>query len=217
MTLPDPPILVITDRARCPEGLEGRAAALFRGGCRWLSVREKDMASPARRDILESLMRIGDRYGAAICVHDDIAAASALGVGLHLPTAGDALAARRETGARLIGQSCHNEAEIDRAAAAGVDYVTLSPFFGGFSKPGYRPRFDHAQISTIVAGSAVPVIALGGVTDETMPGLPAPVAGCAIMGQAMTTPDAESWFEKIVAQWLIFRMAAPQHDRGADL
>jgi thiamine-phosphate pyrophosphorylase len=215
--LPDPPILVITDRARRPEGLEARAAALFRGGCRWLSVREKDMAPAARRDILESLVRIGGRYGAVIGVHDDIAAASALGIGLHLPAAGDAPAARRESGSRLLGQSCHDAAEIDRAAAAGVDYVTLSPFFVSVSKPGYHPRVDPAQMSAIVARSAVPVIALGGVTDETMAGLPASIAGCAIMGQAMTTPDAESWFEKIVAQWRIFRMAAPQHDRSAGL
>ena len=54
--LPYPPILVITDRMQCAEPLEVRAAALFRGGCRWLSLREKDLEPEQRRALLERLI-----------------------------------------------------------------------------------------------------------------------------------------------------------------
>ncbi len=199
MILPDPPILVITDRARCAEGLEARAAALFQGGCRWLSVREKDLAPAARRVLLERLLLRAGEYGATVGVHDDVAAALALGLALHLPARADARAARALSPAGQLGQSCHDEADIVRAAASGVDYVTLSPFFDSASKAGYRPAFDLAALSVIAGQAAVPVIALGGITSLTAPRLPRGIAGCAIMGEAMATPEPAAWFARIAS------------------
>ena len=47
MTLPSPPLLVISDRSQAKRPLPELAAAAFRGGCRWFSLREKDL--PAGR------------------------------------------------------------------------------------------------------------------------------------------------------------------------
>jgi thiamine-phosphate pyrophosphorylase len=193
VTLPAPSILVITDRRQCSEPLENRAEALFRGGCRFLSLREKDLVPEARLDLLRRLDGLGRYYGAKLCVHDDLAAASVCGTALHLPAKGDAAAARRRLGPKaLIGQSCHGRAEIAAAAAAGVDYVTLSPVFPSAGKPGYEPL-----ASVDLAGLSIPVLALGGITRETLPALPAGFAGIAIMGEAMTTPDPVAWFAAI--------------------
>jgi thiamine-phosphate pyrophosphorylase len=193
VTLPAPPILVITDRRQCCEPLEMRAEALFRGGCRFLSLREKDLAPKARLDMLRRLDTLGRQYDAKLCVHDDLAAASACGTALHLPANGDAAEARRQLGAKaLIGQSCHSRGEITAAAAADVDYVTLSPILPSASKPGYKPL---AEID--LDGLSIPVLALGGITLETLPALPAGFAGAAIMGEAMTTPDPIAWFAAI--------------------
>jgi thiamine-phosphate pyrophosphorylase len=85
MTLPDPPILVITDRSQCPESLEDRAEKLFRGGCRWLSLREKDLPASERLSLLRRLIAIGKNFGAQVGVHGDIDAALASGAALHLP------------------------------------------------------------------------------------------------------------------------------------
>ena len=155
--LPTPPILVITDRKQCPDGLEARAAALFHGGCRFLSVREKDLAPGERRALLIRLAALGREVGATMCVHDDIDAAGALGIALHLPAAGDAARARRTLGdLTLIGQSCHSRAEIRAAAAAGVDYVTIGPAFATASKPGYGPAADLGGMIVMGAAMATP-------------------------------------------------------------
>ncbi len=83
--LPWPPLLIITDRNQCPETLEARAAALFEGGCRWLSLREKDLAPASRLALLERLVDIGRKFGATVGVHDDLAASMACGTAVDLP------------------------------------------------------------------------------------------------------------------------------------
>lgn len=198
MTLPDP-ILVITDRKLCPESLEARAAALLRGGCRFLSLREKDMAPADRLALLDRLAALGREFGATICVHDDIAAAQACGTALHLPADGDAAHARHMLGPDvLIGQSCHSRAAMLAAAMAGADYVTISPVFASASKPGYA---TVPNLTDATAGIGVPVLALGGITSDTLPRLPAGFSGIAIMGAAMTATDPQSWFAHVQAVW----------------
>lgn len=201
MSLPDPPILIITDRRHCAEPLENRAAALFRGGCRWLSLREKDMTPPDRLALLRRLIEVAAPFGAAVGVHDDLDAAGLCGAALHLPALADIAMARRALGPTvLLGQSCHSAAEL--SAAEDADYVTLSPVFASAGKPGYGPALDVSGIATLAGQSAAPVLALGGITLQTLARLDAtPIAGVAIMGEAMQTPDALAWFACIVDVW----------------
>ena len=199
IALPWPPILVITDRSQCAEPLEARAASLFRGGCRFLSLREKDMAPAERRALLERLILLARPFGATVGIHHDLDAALACNARLHLPSAADTQAARRALGPdRLIGKSCHTQAEIAAAARDGADYVTLSPFFPTASKPDYRPSLDRAALNRIVAEATLPVLALGGVTSATLPLLAgSAVKGIAVMGEAMRSPDPQAWFAEI--------------------
>jgi thiamine-phosphate pyrophosphorylase len=196
-TLPDPPILVITDRKQCPESLEDRAAALFRGGCRFLSLREKDMPPAERLELLGRLVALGRDYGATVGVHDDIAAAHAYGTALHLPSNGDVAQARRMVGPDvLIGKSCHSRAEM--LAAAGADYVTLGPVFPSTSKPGYATA---ENLTEAMDGIGLPALALGGISLDTLHSLPVGFGGIAIMGAAMTAADPQGWFAGIEARW----------------
>ena len=73
MILPDPPLLVITDRRQARGPLEMVAEAAFAGGCRWLSLREKDLDALSREALLRRLVTIGRRFGApaARCVGAD--------------------------------------------------------------------------------------------------------------------------------------------------
>jgi thiamine-phosphate pyrophosphorylase len=83
VSLPFPPVLVITDRRQAKRPLEEIAAALFAGGCRWLSLREKDLPAAERRALLQRLVALAKDCGATVTVHDDLDAAAALGVGIH--------------------------------------------------------------------------------------------------------------------------------------
>jgi thiamine-phosphate pyrophosphorylase len=189
LRLPQPPLLVITDRRQARMPLEALAAALFAGGCRWLSLREKDMPAAERLGLLRRLVALGKGLGAVVTVHDDLDAAAAAGTdGIHLSAHASARIARaRLGGAALIGQSAHGEEEARRAAEEGADYVTLSPIFTTASKPGYGPALG---IDTLREAAPVPVVALGGIEPANIAAcLAAGAAGAAVMGGAMRAED----------------------------
>ena len=72
MDLPDPPVLVISDRSQAPRPLLDIAEAAFAGGCRWFSLREKDLPPAERGELLAALVRLGHRFGATVMAHEDI-------------------------------------------------------------------------------------------------------------------------------------------------
>jgi thiamine-phosphate pyrophosphorylase len=155
--LPDPPLLVITDRGQARAPLTEIAEALFQAGVRWLMLREKDLDAVAHRDLLCDLVARGARFGATVTVNGDLAAAQAAGAaGVHLPAGGDLgdrlAEARRALGpGALLGASAHCFEEAAAAAAAGAGYVTLSPIFESASKPGYGPALGPAGLKGMVA------------------------------------------------------------------
>jgi thiamine-phosphate pyrophosphorylase len=190
VTLPDPPLLVITDRHQARGPIEALAEAAFAGGCRWLSLREKDLDAASRAALLRRLVVLGQRFGATVMVHEDVEAAIAAAAGgVHLPGGTSPASARRRLGAHaLIGWSAHDAAEL--AAAAGADYATLSPIFPSASKPGYGPALGIERLAAAVVGARLPVIALGGI-DATNIGqcIHVGAAGVAVMGGVMAAAD----------------------------
>jgi thiamine-phosphate pyrophosphorylase len=214
LRLPTPPVLVITDRHQAKRPLEEIAAALFAAGCRWLSLREKDMLAGERRALLQRLVALGRKCGATITVHDDLDAAAALGLGIHLPAQAPVVEARRVLGATaLIGISAHNGGEVAQAAAAGADYATLSPIFLTQSKPGYGPALG---LGALGGPWALPVLALGGIDGGNAAAcIDAGAAGVAIMGEAMRAAGPKDLMAGLLAH-LPARLAgpsAPAHSR----
>ena len=192
VSLPEPPLLVITDRGQARAPLPEIAEALFRAGGRWLMLREKDLAAAARRELLRELVALGARFGATVTVNGDLAAAEAAGAaGVHLPGGADIGAARRALGpAALLGASAHSLEEAMTAAESGADYVTLSPIFESASKPGYGPALGPAGLGAVAARLTIPAVALGGVaTANAQACLAAGAAGVAVMGAVMAAAD----------------------------
>jgi thiamine-phosphate pyrophosphorylase len=184
------PLLVITDRHQARQPLETIAAAVGRGGGRWLLFRDKDLAAPARRDLALRLVRIAAEHGLALSVGADIALAAAVGAaGVHLQAAGEVAAARDRLADAIIGVSAHSLADVAAAAAMGADYVTLSPIFLTESKPGYGPALGTEALRA-AAGHGIPVLALAGVTAATAGAcLAAGASGVAVMGGVMRAED----------------------------
>ena len=214
MTLPDPPILVITDRRQARRPLEDIAAAVFAAGGRWLSLREKDLDPASRAALLARLVALGRGCGAIVGVHEDVAAARATGAAaLHLPAGVLPRAARRALGVKaLIGGSAHDEDEIAALASAGADYATLSPIFPSASKPGYGPALGLDRLARAAAISRLDIVALGGVDDGNAAScIAAGAAGIAVMGSVMTALDPGS----VMAGLIKMLRAALAARRGA--
>ncbi|MGF6226390.1 thiamine-phosphate pyrophosphorylase [Inquilinus ginsengisoli] len=184
--LPSPALLLITDRRQAARPLEGVVADALAAGCRWVSLREKDLAAAERLALLRRLRALARPAGAVITVHADLEAAAEAD-GLHLAAGGDPEAARLRLGSTvLIGVSCHAGDEVDAAFAAGADYVTLGPLASTASKPGYEPTLSPAEAGAVARRHPGRVIALGGVGAEHLSRLVAAgFAGAAVMGGVM--------------------------------
>lgn len=63
---------------------------------------------------------------------------------------------------RIVGMSCHNEAELDLAQRVGVSYALLSPVKATQSHPG-AASIGFDKFSDLIATAAFPVYALGGM------------------------------------------------------
>ncbi len=192
MTLPSPPLLVITDRASARRDVIDILAAGFAAGLRWAMVRDKAADRAALSALTGRAVAAAGPYGATVLVNGDAEAAVAAGAqGVHLPRDSDVAAARRIVGpGALIGISAHNEAEAVAARVAGADYVTLSPIYLTESKPGYGPALGTAEIGRIARAARLPVLALGGVAPGNAGAcLAAGASGIAVMGGVMRAAD----------------------------
>ena len=200
MDLPDPPVLVISDRSQVQHPLTEVAASSFAGGCRWFSLREKDLPAGERRALLAALVEIGHRFGALVTAHEDTDAVLAVGAdGVHLPGGSDPHAARVLLPGRLIGASAHSAAEAAALLQAGADYVTVSPIFPTASKPGYGPAIGLDGLARTVAAAPGPVVALGGVTPENAAHCRAAGArGLAVMGEVMRSGNPEVTVARLI-------------------
>jgi thiamine-phosphate pyrophosphorylase len=198
--LPSPPLLVISDRGQAGRPLIEIAAAVFTGGCRWFSLREKDLPAERRRALLAELVALGRRYGATVMAHDDIAAVLATSAdGVHLPGGGDPAAARKRLPSGLIGVSTHSAAEAAAMLRAGADYVTLSPIFLTDSKPDYGPALGLDALAAAAAAPG-PIIALAGITpDNAAQCLAAGAQGIAVMGEPMRADHPEAMVRHLLA------------------
>lgn len=65
----------------------------------------------------------------------------------------------------LLGASCHDRGALERAAALGADYATLSPVRATASHPG-TPGLGWRRFAELVDGLDIPVYALGGLGPE---------------------------------------------------
>ena len=200
-TLPEPPLLVISDRSQARQPIVEIAATAFEGGCRWFSLREKELPAAERRVLLAELVALGRRHDAAVMAHDDIDAVEAVrAAGVHLPHGSDPAIARRRLPQGLIGVSTHSAAEAAAQLRAGADYVTLSPIFPTDSKPGYGPALGLDALAAAARTVPGPVIALAGIgPDNAAACLAAGARGIAVMGEIMRAADPETTVRLLLA------------------
>jgi thiamine-phosphate pyrophosphorylase len=180
--------------------LEEVAEAVFAGGCRWFSLREKDLSPEERRALLAALVALGRRFGALVTAHEDIEAVVVTGAdGVHLPSGGSPAAARTRLPGTLIGASAHSADEAAALLRAGADYATVSPVFVTASKPGYGPALGLKSLARIVTQTPGAVVALGGITPENAAQCVAAGArGIAVMGEVMRAADPQATVASIL-------------------
>ncbi|MFC7248181.1 thiamine phosphate synthase [Catellatospora aurea] len=187
-------VVVVTDRRQAARPLVDVVAGAVTGGARIVLLREKDLPRGQRLRLAAALRELLRPVGGLLIV----AGQDTLdGEALHLRAGAIAPLGRP----RLLGRSCHDEAELDRLSTE--DYVTLSPVFPSRSKPGYGPPLEPAGLRRLAARAGRAVLALGGVEspEQAAACRDAGAAGVAVMGAVMRAADPAQAYANLRAAW----------------
>jgi len=171
-------------------------------GCRWVSMREKDLSADDQIALARTLLPNARRHGARLTVHGDAALAKACGAdGVHLPAGSDPARSRAMLGSgKLIGVSIHTVTEAEAIDPAAVDYAIAGPAFETASKPGYGPEIGRKGLAEIAHAARVPVLAIGGINVARVAEvLAAGPAGVAVMGGVMRAADPGQAMKALLA------------------
>jgi len=190
--LPQPPLMLVTDRHQARRTVVEVVAAALTAGCRWVSVREKDLPEGEQVAIARMLAPMVWRHGGKLSLHGTAELAQAANAdGVHLPAGSDPQAARKVIGPdKLVGVSIHSVTEAEAIDPLSVDYALAGPAFETESKPGYGPEIGRKGLAEIARVTRVPILAIGGLNvmraAEVLASGP---VGIAVMGGVMRAAD----------------------------
>ncbi|MEO1041363.1 MAG: thiamine phosphate synthase [Pseudomonadota bacterium] len=177
------------------------------GAVACLQLRLKDVPDDEILRAAEAIYPLVNAAGAGFLINDrpDLAARSGAD-GVHLGQSDGSVAqARSLLGAdKDIGVTCHNSLHLAmEAGEAGADYVAFGAFFSTTTK---KVEF-HAEADLLTRWAemaTVPVVAIGGITAETAPGLlDAGADYLAVSGAVWNHPDGAVAGVKTFTQVLI--------------
>jgi thiamine-phosphate pyrophosphorylase len=188
---PDP-LYPIADADSCAD-VVALAEAILAGGARVLQLRAKRATTRELIALARAVRERAVRAGALLILNDRADVARLVGTGVHLgqddlPPA----AARTILGPdAVIGFSTHNLAQLDAAVrAGGVDYLAFGPIFATRSKANPDPELGVNLLAQARARCPVPLVAIGGITVETIPAVRAAGAdSVAVIGAIASAAD----------------------------
>jgi len=172
-----PRLIVIADPERAARPVPEIVAAAAAHGARGFLLRAREMP-PRDRAELTAAMRAVLPDGCRLLV------AGGTGPAVHL-SAAESFPSPRPS---IVGRSCHNAAEVARAADEGCDYIFVSPVYETASKPGYGPGLGRWGLASLCRPD-LPAFALGGVLPERVAEcVEAGAYGVAVMGPVLHDP-----------------------------
>lgn len=184
-----------------PNAPSGADADLLRtilaAGVGYVQFRGKGLDDRRQWETAGKIRSLVQQAGALFFVNDRVDLALALGAdGVHLGEedlpVGEARRLAQAAGAEpfYIGFSTADPQEARRAAADGADYISVGNLFGTESKPDAGPPIGCGPLAVIAREAAVPVIGIGGVTQERAAAvIQAGAVGVAVISALSLSPD----------------------------
>lgn len=182
-----PATIAVTDshEAGGPAAMLECLAAALHQGVRLIQLREPRLAPDQRVALAGRVARLAQAFGARVLFNGPVLQAQRCGAaGVHTPAA-ELRRLRTRPPVRLWSASCHDAADLARAAALGADFAIVSPVLATPQHPGVPPLgFDGVRrLATTVP---IAVYAQGGMQ-------PASVAQAQAAGAAGVVVSVRAW------------------------
>lgn len=173
-----------------------RAESLLAAGPCMLQLRAKAATGGRLWQLGKALRPLCTSAGVPFCVNDRLDVALAVGAdAVHLGQDDLPLAAAKAALASWgrpmwIGVSTHDEDQAARAVQAGADYIGFGPVFPTDTKQDPDPVVGLDRLAVVARTSAVPVVAIGGITLENLAQVAATgAAAAAVISAVAKHPD----------------------------
>ncbi|MDX8379648.1 MAG: Nudix family hydrolase [Gallionella sp.] len=132
-----------------------------------IQLREKQISQSELLILAQKVVALAHAKGAKVLLNSDVALAQRVGAdGVQL-NASQLTQHKQRPDVAWCAASCHSLEELRRAEALGCDFALLSPVLPTMSHPGATP-LGWGRFEAIVAGSSLPVYALGGLTHQDL-------------------------------------------------
>jgi 8-oxo-dGTP diphosphatase len=163
-----PPVYAITNAEEMgPVAFIEHLTSSLASGLRFIQVREKSLSPAELKRFAMSVMACAKVYGAKVLINSDLSLAEQVGAdGVHL-TAAQLLTLNERPDFALVGASCHNRQELDRAIALGVDFAVLGPVLPTKSHPGMA-GLGWDSFGDLAKGCPIPIYAIGGLQSADL-------------------------------------------------
>ena len=165
-------LYAITDSKLMGADLISKTEQAILGGINILQYRNKSAASEKQEQEALKLAQLCKKNNVLFLINDNVELALKVNAdGVHLGQEDAPLQqAREQLGKnKIIGVTCHNKIELAvEAQKKGADYVAFGRFFNSETKPTAPPA-ELSLISKAKKSISIPIVAIGGITQETAP------------------------------------------------
>jgi len=203
LDLPAPPPTGAGELRALLAEVERRAEPLLAARPCCLQLRAKSLGAAAMRDAGLWLKERCRSAGVRFSVNDRLDVALAVGADVaHLGQDDLPLedARRIAAGRLLIGFSTHNPEQAAAAAAGGADYIGFGPIFDTRSKLRPDPTVGVEGLRVVASSSPIPVVAIGGITLDTVASVAAAgAAAAAVIAAVNDAPDPTAAGRQVAA------------------
>ena len=181
------------------------------GGCRWIQLRMKDASDEEVRNVALEIIPMCQETDTFLIIDDRVELVNELRVsGVHLGKEDmDPMQAREILGPHaIIGVTANTAADIIKFKGKDVDYVGLGPFRFTTTKKNLAPETGLEGYTEIVkdvraAGVELPIVAIGGITeDDVKPLMATGVNGIAMSGAIIGADDPMLYTSSVMEKLL---------------
>lgn len=189
------------------EGISGRdhvavTRAAIAGGARVVQLRDKKATFEEQIEIGRELRKITRLADVTLIVNDNPYLARELEAdGVHIGQSDFPADIVREIVGpdKIVGLSTHTKQQAVTAQFMPVDYIGLGPVFETTTKKSEWAPVGTAMIRWVQKHVRLPIVAIGGITEERIVDVIAAGAqNAAIVGDLMRAPDIEAKTRRLV-------------------